>query len=33
MEEEVHYAVFQLNRDKASAPVGFTMALSQECWM
>ena len=32
LEEEVCYAVFQLNRDKASSPDGFTMALYQECW-
>ena len=33
LEEEVHYAIFQLNRDnKASSLDGFTMALYQECW-
>ena len=32
LEEEVRYAVFQLNRDKALGPDGFTMALYQECW-
>ena len=24
--------MFQLNRDKASGPDGFTQALYQECW-
>ena len=28
----MHYAFFQLNRDKAPGPNGFTMALYQECW-
>ena len=32
LEEEVCYAVFQLNRDKGPGPNGFTMALHQECW-
>ena len=32
LEKEVHYAAFQLNRDKAPGPDGFTMALYQECW-
>ena len=32
LEEEVRYAVFQLNRDKAPSPDGFTMALYHECW-
>ena len=32
LEEEVHYAVFQLNRDKALGVDGFTMVLYQECW-
>ena len=32
MKEEVHYGVFQLNRDKAPSTNGFTMALYQECW-
>ena len=32
LEEEVRYAFFQLNRDKAPGPNGFTVALYQECW-
>ena len=32
LEEEVRYAIFQLNRDKAPGSDGFTMALYQECW-
>ena len=28
----MHCAVFQLNRDKAPGPDGFTIALYQECW-
>ena len=31
LEEDVHHVVFQLNRDKAPGPDGFTMALYQEC--
>ena len=32
LEEELGYAVLQLNRDKVPGPDGFTMALYQECW-
>ena len=31
LEEEVHCAVFQLNREKELGPDGFTIALYQEC--
>ncbi|RVW19678.1 Structural maintenance of chromosomes protein 3, partial [Vitis vinifera] len=31
-EEEVRMAVFQLNREKAPGPDGFTLAVYQECW-
>ena len=31
-EEEVRLAVFQLNKEKAFGPDGFTIAIYQECW-
>ncbi|RVX09324.1 LINE-1 retrotransposable element ORF2 protein [Vitis vinifera] len=31
-EEEVRMAVFQLNKEKAPGPNGFTIAVYQECW-
>ncbi|KAL6335916.1 hypothetical protein AAG906_003541 [Vitis piasezkii] len=31
-EEEVRIAVFQLNKEKAPGPDGFTIAVYQECW-
>ncbi|KAJ9680329.1 hypothetical protein PVL29_019598 [Vitis rotundifolia] len=31
-EEEIHKAIFQLDRDKAPGPDGFTMAVFQDCW-
>ncbi|RVW55793.1 LINE-1 retrotransposable element ORF2 protein [Vitis vinifera] len=31
-EEEVRMAVFQLNKEKAPGPDGFTLAVYQECW-
>ncbi|RVX15908.1 Transposon TX1 uncharacterized 149 kDa protein [Vitis vinifera] len=31
-EEEISKAIFQLNRDKASGPDGFTIAVFQDCW-
>ncbi|RVW28221.1 hypothetical protein CK203_083720 [Vitis vinifera] len=31
-EEEVRMAVFQLNKEKASGPDDFTIAVYQECW-
>ena len=31
-EEEVRRAVFQLNKEKAPGPDGFTIAVYQECW-
>ena len=31
-EEEVRMAVFQLNKEKASGPDGFTIAVYRECW-
>ncbi|KAJ9691416.1 hypothetical protein PVL29_013559 [Vitis rotundifolia] len=31
-EEEIHKAIFQLDRDKASGPDGFTMVVFQDCW-
>ena len=31
-EEEVRMAVFQLNKEKAPSPDGFTIAVYQECW-
>ncbi|RVX05721.1 Transposon TX1 uncharacterized 149 kDa protein [Vitis vinifera] len=31
-EEEVRMAVFQLNKEKAPGPDGFTIAVYQECW-
>ncbi|RVW76917.1 hypothetical protein CK203_051555 [Vitis vinifera] len=31
-EEEVRMAVFQLNKEKAPDPDGFTIAVYQECW-
>ena len=30
--EEVHLGVFQLNKEKAPDPNGFTIAVYQECW-
>ncbi|RVW79924.1 hypothetical protein CK203_041400 [Vitis vinifera] len=32
-EEEISKAIFQLDRDKASGPDGFTIAVFQDCWM
>ncbi|RVW43723.1 Transposon TX1 uncharacterized 149 kDa protein [Vitis vinifera] len=31
-EEEISKAIFQLDRDKAPGPDGFTIAVFQECW-
>ncbi|KAJ9675680.1 hypothetical protein PVL29_024549 [Vitis rotundifolia] len=31
-EEEIFNAIFQLDRDKASRPDGFTIAVFQDCW-
>ncbi|RVW43795.1 hypothetical protein CK203_074062 [Vitis vinifera] len=31
-EEEISKAIFQLDRDKAPGPNGFTIAVFQECW-
>ena len=31
-EEEVRMAVFQLNKENAPGPDGFTIAVYQECW-
>ncbi|RVW93866.1 Transposon TX1 uncharacterized 149 kDa protein [Vitis vinifera] len=31
-EEEISKAIFQLDRDKALGPDGFTIAIFQECW-
>ena len=31
-EEEVQMAIFQLNKEKAPSPDGFTIAVYQECW-
>ncbi|RVW25092.1 Transposon TX1 uncharacterized 149 kDa protein [Vitis vinifera] len=31
-EEEISNAIFQLDRDKAPGPDGFTIAVFQECW-
>ena len=31
-EEEIYKAIFQLDRDKASGPDGFTIAVFQDCW-
>ncbi|RVW92960.1 Transposon TX1 uncharacterized 149 kDa protein [Vitis vinifera] len=31
-EEEVRMTIFQLNKEKAPAPDGFTIAVYQECW-
>ncbi|RVW25448.1 Transposon TX1 uncharacterized 149 kDa protein [Vitis vinifera] len=31
-EEEISKAIFQLDRDKASGPNGFTIAVFQDCW-
>ena len=31
-EEEISKAIFQLHRDKASGPDGFTIAVFQDCW-
>ncbi|WKA01530.1 hypothetical protein VitviT2T_019810 [Vitis vinifera] len=32
IEEEISKAIFQLDRDKAPGPDGFTIAVFQECW-
>ena len=32
IEEEISKAIFQLDRDKALGPDGFTIAVFQECW-
>ena len=31
-EEEISKVIFQLNRDKAPSPDGFTIAVFQDCW-
>ena len=31
-EEEISKAIFQLDRDNASGPDGFTIAVFQNCW-
>ncbi|RVW51835.1 putative ribonuclease H protein [Vitis vinifera] len=31
-EVEIYNVIFQLNRDKASGPDGFTIAMFQDCW-
>ncbi|RVW14018.1 hypothetical protein CK203_086432 [Vitis vinifera] len=31
-EEEIFNAIFQLDRDKAPGPDGFTIAVLQDCW-
>ena len=31
-EEEIHQAIFQLDKVKALGPNGFTIAMFQECW-
>ena len=31
-EEEVQMAIFQLNKEKAPSPDGFTIVVYQECW-
>ena len=31
-EEEISKAIFQLGRDKAAGPDGFTIAVFQDCW-
>ena len=31
-EEEISKAIFQLNKDKAPRPDGFTIAVFQDCW-
>ena len=31
-EEEISTAIFQLDRDKAPGPDGFTIAVFQDCW-
>ena len=31
-EEEISKAIFQLDRDKAPGPDGFTIAVFQDCW-
>ena len=31
-EEEISKAIFQMDRDKASGPDGFTIAVFQDCW-
>ena len=31
-EVEIYIAIFQLDRDKASGPDGFTIAVFQDCW-
>ena len=32
VEEEIFNAIFQLDRDKAPGPDGFTIAMFQDCW-
>ena len=32
IEEEIFKAIFQLDRDKAPGPDGFTIAVFQDCW-
>ncbi|RVW77580.1 hypothetical protein CK203_050257 [Vitis vinifera] len=32
IEEEISKAIFQLDKDKASGPNGFTIAVFQDCW-
>ena len=31
-EEEIYKAIFQLDRDKAPGPDGFTIVVFQDCW-
>ena len=31
-EEEIHYALMEMNGDKALGPDGFTVAFWQSCW-
>ena len=31
-EEEIHFALMEMNGDKASGPNGFTLAFWQACW-
>ena len=32
IEEEIHQAIFQVDKDKAPGPNGFTIVVFQECW-